>query len=331
MRRGKAWLSAAAMALFLASCSPAPDIESLRAAIAQDYPSVDGSTSAHPLQVKLACDLLDVPWTWSAMSTDNVERRIIPDPTQSSPGPSTQTILDIVHNGTNGAYMNLIEGNADVILVARAPSTDELQAAEENGVTLDARAVALDAFVFLANVENPVESLTIDTIREIYTGHVTTWTELDIVVDPDSEGEELIHAYQRNRNSGSQELMEALVMRGTPMTDAPDMVTTSMLGPFNVIGGDPWTGNGDLLGLGYSVYYYTALMFPHSFVKMIGVEGVEPTSETIRTRAYPLVAEVYVAVREDTPQDSTAVKFRDWLFTEDGQRAIEESGYVPIH
>ena len=61
-----------------------------------------------------------------------------------------------------------------------------------------------------------------------------------------------------------------------------------------------------------------------------GVDGVPPTSENIASGAYPLATEVYVAVRQDTPQASTAIMFRDWLLSDDGQRVVEESGYVPL-
>lgn len=317
----------------LTGCSQSPtptDTPGLRATIAANYPAVDGSTSAHPLQRTLACDLLDVPCAWSAQSEESVQRTIIPDPAQEIPEQAGQAILDIKHNGTHGAYMNLIEGAADVILVARAPSADELQAAKENGVSLDARPAALDAFVFMVNVKNPVESLPLDTLHDIYTGQISTWAELDITIDLESQGAESIQAYQRERNSGSQELMEKLVMQGTPMLDAPNMIVETMLGPFNAIGGNPWTGEGDVLGLGYSVYYYANFMFPHEYVKLIGVDGVPPTSENIASGAYPLATEVHIAVREDTPQDSTAIMFRNWLLSDDGQRVIEESGYVPL-
>jgi ABC-type phosphate transport system substrate-binding protein len=108
------------------------------------------------------------------------------------------------------------------------------------------------------------------------------------------------------------------------------MIVTSMVGPFNSIGGNPWMDNGDALGLGYSIYYYTTAMFPHQYVKMIPVEGVEPTADTIRARAYPLVAEVYAAVRKDLPSDAAARRLLDWLLTAEGQQAVAESGYVPL-
>jgi phosphate transport system substrate-binding protein len=287
-------------------------------AISQDYPKVDGSTSAHPLQVILACEILGVPCLWQPDPLSGVNR-ILPDLSYEGSPQAVETIFNLYHSGTHESYMNLIDGNADLILVARSPSEDELNAAGDKGVTLDVRAVALDAFVFLLNVENPVDDLMVDNVRDIYTGRITNWAKLGA----EGGSRAQIQPYQRNPNSGSQELMETLVMKGEPMIDAPTMILESMMGPIHAIADDRW-------GIGYSVYYYAVFIFPHEQVKLIAIDGVQPTSDNIAKRSYPLTAEVYAVVREGMPEDSTAIMLRNWLFTEEGQAAIAESGYVPI-
>jgi phosphate transport system substrate-binding protein len=295
--------------------SPTPDVESLRAAIAQDYPRVDGSTSAFPLQRVIACRVLGIPCDWMK-DFFGESWTISPDPLRSDASDLEQMDA-VVHSGTHGSYVNLIEGQADFILVARAPSEDELEAARKSDVTLDVRPVALDAFVFLVNAENPVDDLALETVRDIYAGRITRWEEGDVNGEP-------ITTYQRNRNSGSQELMERLVMQGTPMVDSPDMmILVSMLGPINAVAEDR-------LGIGYSVYYYTAFILPDRRVKRIAIDGVVPMSANIADRTYPLTTEVYAVVREDTPQGSPARMLRDWLLTDEGQAVVAESGYVPL-
>ena len=189
---------------------------------AQNYPRVDGSTSAHPLQIMLACRILRVPCVWHEGDVFDPTRRMIPDPEFIRSAELTEKIIGIQHHGTHDGYMNLIHGDADIILVARPPSQDELHAAQLRGVDLEVTPIALDAFVFLVNKENPVEDLTLENIRASYTGEITHWSELGgNVVE--------IHTYQRNRNSGSQELMEKLVMRGALMVESPDMILMSMM------------------------------------------------------------------------------------------------------
>ncbi len=287
-----------------------------------NYPRVDGSTSTRPLQQTIACYILDIYCDWQEMSLFFSETRNILPPLDSDDPEGTRLFLyNLAHSGTHGSYMNLIDGYADVILVAREPSEDEIREAKKNGVKMDYRPIAQDAFVFLANVENPIESIDISQIRDIYTGKITTWDQLG--VDLEFEGDRMISPYRRNPNSGSQELMESLVMQGEEMIEAPDLVLPSMIGPFNMIGGD-------LLGFGYSVYYYAVYMLPTETVRLVHVEGVLPTTDTIADGSYPFVTRVYVVIREDTPQKSTAVQLRNWLLTPTGQTVVAQSGYVPF-
>jgi phosphate transport system substrate-binding protein len=282
-----------------------------------NYPRIDGSTSTHPLQITLACWILEVPCIWWENDLFDPTRKMIPDPNFEGSTAEVSKIHSLQHNGTHGAYMNLIEGEADFILVARPPSNDERNAAQHADIELDVRPVALDAFVFLLHRDNPLNDLSLEHIRKIYTGEISQWSEL-------GGNQEKIHTYQRNRNSGSQELMEKLVMRGAPIVESPDMILMSMMGPFNAIREDPQ-------GIGYSVYFYTACIYPHEDIKMILVDGVPPTSNNIAQSTYPLITEVYVVIRSDTPQGSTARLIMDWLLTEEGQTIIETSGYVSIH
>jgi phosphate transport system substrate-binding protein len=295
--------------------------EAFPAALAADFPRVDGSTSAWPLLRLVACKINGIECFWLE-SFFGSEREILP---ALNPDPDSleQKITDIRPSGTHGAYMNLIAGGTDLILVAREPSQDEIDAAENAGAMLDVQPVALDAFVFLVNVENPREDFTLDEIRRIYSGEITTWTELG-VEKPLFEGlENLIQPYTRDVNSGSQELMVDLVMHETPMIDAPDMMVMTMMGLVSQVA---W----DKAGIGYSVFYYAAFLAPNPSIKLAAIEGVLPTSATIADDSYPLVTEVYVVVRADLPEDSPAVMLRDWLLAETGQALIAESGYVPV-
>ena len=291
--------------------------------IGLEYPKVDGSTSAHPLQVLLACKIHNVPCIWMEGWPLDPTRRMIPDPDFSDDPQLSEKIVNIWHNGPHSAYINLIEGNADFILVARLPSEDELKEAHKRGILLDVQPIALDAFVFIVNTINPIETLTLDSIRNIYTREITHWSDLGIEGIEIEEIGDGIHTYQRNRNSGSQELMESLVMGELEMIESPDMILDSMIGPINAIADDP-------LGIGYSVYYYASFMFPHESIKLIGVDGVAPTSTNIADRSYPLTTEVYAVIREGMPLDSTAVMLRNWTLTASGQSVIKDSGYVPI-
>jgi ABC-type phosphate transport system substrate-binding protein len=76
------------------------------------------------------------------------------------------------------------------------------------------------------------------------------------------------------------------------------------------------------------VYYYAAFMQPLETVSMIGVNGVVPSSESIRNGTYPLVTEVYAVIRAGEEGPPRAMF--DWLVTSDGQDAIAATGYVRL-
>lgn len=279
------------------------------------YPRVDGSTSAHPLAMHVACRLLGQPCQW-VVGWDGT-RRLLPDDARSDEAGAAAYLREhVVHHGTHQAYVNLIAGGADLILVARLPSEDELALARDRGVELEARAVALDAFVLILNRHNPVDSLTIAQVQAIYTGKLTDWRQVGGPAGP-------IVPYQRNDNSGSQELMRSLVMGDLDMVDAPELLLLyNMMGPINALSEDPQ-------GISYSVYFYEQFMAPNEEIKLCAVEGVMPTEETIRARTYPLTTEVYVVVRADLAPESAAYRLRDWLLSAEGQAVVAESGYVP--
>jgi phosphate transport system substrate-binding protein len=281
------------------------------------YPRVDGSTSAHPLAVLIACELMDVPCVWQVDPFD-ATRRLVPDISQPGKEHVAEHILrSVVHQGTHGAYVNLIENRADLVLVARLPSADELVLADDLGVEMDIEPVALDAFVFLFNRHNPVSGLTVEEIRDIYTGKITDWEQVG------GENAE-IHAYQRDENSGSQELMKTLVMKGLQMTEPGEpMVLMGMMGPINRL-------SEDRDGIGYSVYFFEEFMAPNEEIKLVKVDGVLPSYESIAARKYPFTTEVYTVVRTDLDKTGGAYQLRDWLLSAEGQEVVAKSGYVPI-
>lgn len=257
------------------------------------YPRIDGSTVTLPLSVDMAAEILRV-------SREEAQKLII-------------------HNRTHEAYLNLLEGKADIILVTE-PSDEELALAKQWNTELEIVPVVRDAFVFVANIRNPVPSLTIDQIQKIYQGEILNWKNVG------GEDKDII-AYQRPKNSGSQTLMENLVMKGLKMVDPPVEHVPAEMGMLieRVAGYD----NADR-ALGYSVYYYANTMFSPEFMKFMGVDGILPDKSTIRSGEYPFTISYYAVLRNSEPADSSARKLLAWLLSDKGQALAEKSGYVPL-
>ena len=178
--------------------------------------------------------------------------------------------------------------------------------------------IALDAFIFIIHPNNTITSLTIEQVQDIYTGKTTNWKE---VGGNDAE----INPYVRNANSGSQELMEMLVMKDLDIIDLPENtfeLIFSMAGALDVVSRDSDS-------ICYTVYYYKEhIVVMDRTPKSISINGVYPKRETISDRSYPYVAEVYAVIRSDMDKSSMTYKLYEWLQTEIGKQVISESGYV---
>ena len=181
--------------------------------------------------------------------------------------------------------------------------------------------IALDALVFIVNPDNPVESLTSEQIQDIYTGKITYWNEVggnNVEITP----------YRRNPNSGSQELMETLVMKNSDIIELPvnndELIIFNMTGAFDAV---IYENN----AICYTVYYFKEYMVTGVNVKSMAVDGVYPDRETIANNSYPYVAEVYAVIRDDMDKSSMAYKLYEWLQTDAGKQVIGESGYIPCY
>jgi phosphate transport system substrate-binding protein len=96
-----------------------------------------------------------------------------------------------------------------------------------------------------------------------------------------------------------------------------------MGGPIDAVAKDPDA-------LAYSVYFYEEFMNKNPANRLLAIDGVLPTRQTIADRTYPLTADVFVVTRKDLKADNPAAKVRDWLLSPAGQRLVADSGYVPI-
>ena len=287
MKKMTAWLVARLMAAAcISALAECPKID--RA----DYPKVDGSTATLPLSYLLM---------QTATGVNEEEARVA-----------------IHHSKTTESFYELIYGNADLLLVYE-PSDDAWQMADEQKVKLEYAPIGLDAPVFLINEDNPVESLTRQEIVDLYAGKITNWKEVGGADQP-------IIAYQRIENSGSQVMVEAQVMQGVPMMEAPTELRPAEMGELiDVIASYRNTAD----SIGYSVYYYVHNMYMQEGIKLLKIDGVMPSNETIANGDYPYRQAFYAVIRADEPEDSPARRLYDWLMTEEAAALVSEAGYVP--
>jgi phosphate transport system substrate-binding protein len=284
-----------------------------------NYPKVDGSTSTEPLNTIIACKLFGIRYKW-ARDYWNLQR-IEPNLDNLNNKDTDKFLKSIKSSQTHQSFINLINKDADLILTARKMSSDEKTYASDAGVSLIEIPIALDALVFIVNPDNLIESLTTEQLQDIYTGKITSWNEV-------GGNNDKIIPYMRNPNSGSQELMEMLVIKDLDITELPvnnnELIIFNMAGAFDAV---IYENN----AICYTVYYFKEYMVTGVDVKSIAINGIYPGRKTIGDKSYPYVAEVYAVIRSNLDKSSMAYKLYEWLQTEAGKQVIGESGYIPYH
>ncbi len=272
--------------------SPESNNSDTPAPVLTDLPRMDGSTSATPLEIGLRSGFQGIPY--------NEAKELVS------------------HTTTHDSFKRLINGEVDLIF--SVPISDEQKKmADEAGVKLFMEPVAREGFVFVVNKSNPINSLTQEQLRKIYSGEITNWSQV-------GGKDEKIIPYQRNLDSGSQNYM-TVFMGDTPLLPAKkEFIAVGMGGLMDAIA----VYDNSAGAIGYSVYSYAAQMYANADkVKFIAIDGVEPSKATMADESYPLLSCTYMIYTDKSPD--SAKKFVEKALSDEGQKYVLDSGYLPVN
>ena len=256
----------------------------------ENYPRLDGATAAYPV--------------YSAMVQELYK------------GLNARTVMQYVAcSKTDTAYERLINGEIDIFFGAQ-PSAQQIEAARTKGIEFTLTPIAKEAFVFFVNSENPVRSLTLNQIQDIYQKKITNWRDV-------GGNAEKIMPFQRPENSGSQTIMLAFVMRDKTLpVPLWEEYSAGMGGVISQVA----QYRNYSSAIGYSFRYFATGMKPNDNIKLLAINEIEPTIENIRSGLYPFTVDVY-AVTAGSTNENTDILIQ-WIVSEQGQRFIEICGYV---
>ena len=265
----------------------------------EDFPKLDGSTACIPLMAQMMADTtgIDLEAAQSAVSV-------------STTAYAWESF---------GLYPDE-ESTARMLVVYEAPDSvkEEL---EEANVQLEQKAIGVDALVFIVNEDNPVTNLTQQQLKDIYAGKITNWKDVG--------GQDLdIVAFQRREDSGSQTLFQKLLIQGGELMDPPTELAPTAMGELvDSLAAYNNTAN----AIGFSVYYYIDQMYSQPGLRLLSVDGVMPSNDTLADGSYPLCNDFYAVIHPDAAADSPERRLYDWLDTDAGLQCIRKAGYVPAH
>jgi len=225
----------------------------------------------------------------------------------------------VEHSKTVDAFEKFISGENDILLGVDY-SDELLEKAKNSGIKLVKKEITREAFIFLINESNPVKGLTIDQIKDIYSGKITNWIEVGGDDAP-------IKAFQRNEDSGSQIRMHKFM--GDTKLMEKDVEYISSMGYIIEQVGDYYVGQ---YSIAYNMYTFSEKQYTRYDIALLNINGVQPDDESIFDDSYPVNIYNYIYYDEN---NAFAIEFAENLFiylmSDEGQKLISDSGYVNIH
>lgn len=251
-------------------------------------------------------------------------RLVYTDPTAGTPG-------------TGSGIRMLIENQLAFSQASRSLKDEEIQRAQQRGLTLKEVPVAIDGIAIAVHPDLPVSGLTITQLKDIYTGKIRNWRQVggpNLAIIPYS---------RRKEDGGTVEFFIDQVLEKADFGNNTQYVysTTPALRKVSQnLGG---------------IYYASAPeVVPQCGIKTLPLGKSEnklvapyqepsiPSSQCPQKRnqlnelafqkgEYPITRRLFVIIKQNGQLDEQAGEaYADLLLTDQGQKLIEKAGFVPL-
>ena len=214
--------------------------------------------------------------------------------------------IDVQGGGSSTGVKSAGQGTVDIGMASREVKDSELQEFPE----LQIFVIARDGIAIVAHPDVPVDALTKDQVRDIFAGTITNWSE---VGGPDK----LIIVVSREEGSGTRAAFEEMVMG----KDGPVIVDTAILHPSNGAVRTAVSTTPDAIG-------FLSFGYLDDTTKSLKVDGAAPTPDNAANGSYPIVRPLNMLTNGEP--SGVANAWLNYIMSEDGQKIVEDEGYIPI-
>lgn len=214
-----------------------------------------------------------------------------------------QVIFEVAAGGSVVGIQAVHEGTADIGMASRA-----LKAEEAQGIKV--YTVGIDALAIVIHPDNPVESITLPQLQDIYMGRIINWRELggnDLAIIP----------IQREISSGTRGAFDELALEKQEST-APELLTV-------ITAGDVAAN----VAIQPAAIGYLGFGNLESDLKVIAIDGTLPSQESIRDGTYPLFRPL--SLLTGPLSQPLADEFINFVLSPEGQAYVEEFGWIPVN
>ncbi len=212
--------------------------------------------------------------------------------------------ISITGGGTGAGITKVGEGLADIGNTGRALKDQEI---EKYGLV--SFPFAVDGVAIAVHKENPLTNLTKEQASQIFSGAISNWNEL-------GGDDGTINLYVREDGSGTRDTFESKGLdKDTEIPQAANVVSSN--GAMKIAISQDKNAIG-YIGIGHL----------DDSIKGIAFEDIAPTQEQTKDGTYQISRLLYMNTKGE-PQGLTKL-FIDYIYSKDGARFIEQSGYIPL-
>jgi phosphate transport system substrate-binding protein len=216
--------------------------------------------------------------------------------------------ISVQGGGSGVGISSMIEGTCDIADSSRAVKDDEVVLARSKGIEFKANVIAMDGIAVIVHPTNKAERLSKSQIKEIYTGKISRWSSV-------GGADQAMVVVSRDNASGTFEAFDELaldkekVRRDALMQGSNQAVATAVATSPGAIG-------------------YVGLAYLSLRVKPVIVDGVAASKDTVLLKRYALSRPLYMYTNGEPK--GVVKEYIDFILSEEGQKLVEELGFVGI-
>jgi len=221
---------------------------------------------------------------------------------------------ELQYVSTYNAYQDIIDNLVDFSI---ASETNHVQKEIlENTADIKLIPFAKEALVFYVNKNNPISTLTIEDLNNIYSEEITNWNKLgenDIPISP----------YQLKKDVGGSEECFSQVVKNNSTYNNDKFIAYDMKNIIDLTSDTPG-------GIGYAFNMFCSELYNLKSIKKLSINNISPTYENIVSKKYPLMFNVYFIYRESN-NNPNIQNILNWLLSDEGQIFVSKCGFQPIN
>ncbi|MFL7791364.1 MAG: PstS family phosphate ABC transporter substrate-binding protein [Anaerolineae bacterium] len=228
--------------------------------------------------------------------------------------------IAVTGGGSGTGIAGLINGTVDIANASRQMKAEEIEKAQANGIMPVEHVIARDAIAIVVHPTNPVDSLTLPQLSDIFSGKITNWSEVGGEDRP-------IVLLSRESNSGTHvyflEEVVRLGEKGNETLFSPDtLLMPSSEGISAEIRQNPNAIGYD--GLGY------VTPDQKTIAVAVNADGPfeKPSIDTVNRGVYPISRDLYMYTAGEP--DGAIAEYLAWIRSSEGQVIVGELGFVPL-